>query len=292
MYDEILLPMDGSSEAEAAVVRALDLARIGDATVHILYVVDTSPEPPGLGSSARDELRNYSERRGRDMTQQVQKRADESGIAAVRTVSEGIPHRVITKYIEANDIDLVMMGTHGEAGRGEFLTGRATERVVALSDVPVMSVRVAPDVTVPTEGYAMYDDVVVATDGSDAAERAAEHGLGIAERYGADVHVVYVIDTTTYGLGDAPRSIVGLLKQGGQNAITDIETTARDRNLPVTTTVLRGVPEDEILSYADGVDADVITLGTRGRSAGPEHLLGSTTARLVGRSDIPVFTTS
>ncbi|MEF8814948.1 MAG: universal stress protein [Halovenus sp.] len=57
----------------------------------------------------------------------------------------------------------------------------------------------------------MDDYVVTPADGSDAADRAADHALGIAERYGADVHVIYVVDTTADGFEDAPRSVVGLL---------------------------------------------------------------------------------
>ncbi|MBX0297837.1 universal stress protein [Haloarcula nitratireducens] len=155
-----------------------------------------------------------------------------------------------------------------------------------------MAVRLAEDGIVPESGYGMYNHVVIPTDGSDASERAADRALGIAERYSADVHVIYVIDTTTYGFEDAPRSIVGLLKQGGQNAVEEIETNARDLNLPVTTEVLRGIPHEKILEYASGVDADVIAMGTRGRTADTDRLLGSTTARIVRRSDVPVLTTA
>lgn len=134
-----------------------------------------------------------------------------------------------------------------------------------------------------------YGDVLVPTDGSDLADPAADLALDIAEQYGADVHAVYVVDTTTYGSEDTPRSSIGLLKEGGANAV-EVVAEARDRNLPVTTDVVRGVPEAEILEYAAGVDADMIALGTRGRSATPNQVLGSITGRVLQQATMPVLT--
>jgi len=74
--------------------------------------------------------------------------------------------------------------------------------------------------------------VVIPTDGSDAAERAAEAALDIAEKYDAAVHTVYVLDTTIYDLEDVPRSIIGSLKEGGDNATETIADMARERDLP------------------------------------------------------------
>ncbi|SEP10672.1 Nucleotide-binding universal stress protein, UspA family [Halogranum amylolyticum] len=292
MYQNVLVPTDGSRGAEGAIARAFDLARIGDGTVHVLYVVDTGSEPSGLATTEREELRQRSEKRGRKATARIQERATELGLDTVRVVREGVPHRGILDYVADNDIDLVVMGTHGLAGTERSRLGSTTERVITLADVPVMAVRLAEDIDVPESGYGMYDHVVIPTDGSEAAERAATQALEIAERYGATVHVIYVVDTATYGFEDVPRSIVGLLKEGGQKAVDEIATDARDRNLPVTTDILRGVPHEAVLEYAERVDADVITMGTRGRTGDMDRLLGSTTARIVRRSDVPVLAIS
>jgi len=290
MYDDILIPTDGSRGSEAAIARAFDLARTGDATLHIVHVVDTSMEPRDLDAGERDELRRHAEQHGMEATGRIREQAADRGLDAVRAVLEGTPSRQILEYADENDLDLIVMGTHGRTGTERVRLGSTTERVIQFADVPVMAVRLSDDVAIPDSGYGMYDHVVIPTDGSDAAERAADHALTIAEHYGADVHVIYVVDTTTYGLEDASRSIVGLLKRGGQNAIDDIAAEARNRNLPVTTDVLRGVPHEKIIEYSTGVDADVIAMGTRGRTAGDDHLLGSTIARVVRRSDIPVLT--
>ena len=291
MYDDVLLPTDGSPGAEAAIARALDLARTGGSILHALYVVDTGPEPPGLAGEHRDTLRATAEGRGRQATALVRERAADLDLRTVREIREGVPYRQILEYAEEADVDLVVMGTHGRSSAEPARLGSTAERVLARADVPVLTVRLATgDEQPPRSGYGMYDEVVVATDGSDAAERAADHALGIAERYGADVHVVYVLDTSVYELADAERSIVGLLEGGGENAVERVATEARERNLPVETHVLRGAPARTVLDYADGVEADLLALGTRGLAGRGERFLGSTTRRVLGRADCPVLT--
>ncbi|RLM54004.1 universal stress protein [Halobellus sp. Atlit-31R] len=289
MYDDILVPTDGSTGAEQAVSRALDLARTSDATVHALFVVDTEAEPAGLTTENRDALRSHAEKRGREATARIVDRTAEMDLEAVRAIETGRSHETIREYVAANGIDLVVMGTHGRTGAERSRLGSTTQRVLTTVDVPVLSVRFSPE-PAPDSGYGMYDHVVIAADGSDAAERAAADGLAIAERYGADVHVAYVVDTTTYDFDDVPRSVVGLLKEAGENALAAVSAEARDRNLPVTSDLLRGVPHEELVEYAEGVDADLITMGTRGRSAESDGHLGSTTARVLGQSPVPVLT--
>lgn len=290
MYHDVLVPADGRPGTEGAVARALDLARTFDATVHALSVVDTGVEPRGLEAEEREELRGQLETRGREATVRIAERAAELGLEAARDVREGSPYRAILAYADEIGVDLIVMGTRGRTD-ADVRLGSTTERVIGLADEPVLAVPPRADAELPEPGYGAYDNVLLATDGSDPAGRVAEHGIRIAERYGADVYVVYVVDTSIYGLEDAPRSILGPLKQGGRTAVEEIAAEARDRNLPATTDVLRGVPEDALLEYADGVDADLLALGTRGRGANADPLLGSTTARLLRRTETPLLTT-
>lgn len=290
MYQTILLPTDGSAGAEEATARALDLARVTDTTVHVLSVIETGGPPPGLADADAETYRTQAEARARAATARIAKQAADLGLEGVREIRPGVPHEAIREYATEHDVDLIVMGTHGKTGGDHARLGSTTERVITLGDVPVMSMRLGGDVEALSEGYGMYDHVVIATDGSEEAEQAAEHGLEIAERYGADVHVIYVVDTTTYALEDAPRSIVGLLKEGGQQATETIVSDARDLNLPAEADVLRGQPDEEILDFADGVDADLLVLGTRGRATTSDRLLGSITARVLERAEMPVLT--
>ena len=289
MFTTILVPTDGSAGADVSIDHALELGQTYGATMHALYVVDTGAEPTGLAGDDRDALYAPSERAGREATIQITDQAEAHGLQAAREVREGVPHRTILEYADEQAVDMIVMGTHGRTGADRARLGSTTERVLALADVPVLSVRATDDGDTPAAS-GPYDRIVIPTDGSDAAERAAENALEIAEKYDADVHTVYVVDTTTYDLEDSPRSIIGLLKEGGQNATETIAEMARDRDLKATTEVRRGVPAEELLEYVSSVDVDLIAMGTRGRAIGSGRLLGSTTARVVRRSPVPVLT--
>ncbi|ELY54427.1 UspA domain-containing protein [Natronococcus amylolyticus DSM 10524] len=287
MYSTILLPIDDGGDADGVIDRTLEFARRFDATVHVLSVVETGAEPVGLDQQARDELRGRAEKRGRQATARVQERAAELDVETTRAVREGTPHELVLEYAENEGVDLIVMGTRTRDGPSVGL-GSTTERVVARADRPVIAVRLENDT--PGVDEISYDRVVIPTDGSDAAERAAERGLEFAEACGASVYVPYVVDTTSYDLEETSRSMVGLLKQGGQNAVEGVAEDARERGLSVKTDVLRGVPDEELLEYADGLEGDLIAMGTRGRGGATGDLLGSTTDRVLRRAHCPVLT--
>ncbi|WP_254529563.1 universal stress protein [Natrinema gelatinilyticum] len=152
MYTQILVPTDGSETAEAAVDHALDLADQYGATVHALYVVDTDSMSLTLGGEQLDrieqgqygemeEVREHADR----ATGYVTDRARERDLETVEHVSAGKPHSLIANYIEDNDIDLVVMGSHGRSGIRRALLGSVTERTLRSTHVPVLVVDVEND---------------------------------------------------------------------------------------------------------------------------------------------------
>ncbi|MFB6122935.1 MAG: universal stress protein [Haloferacaceae archaeon] len=140
MYDNVLVPTDGSECANAAVDHALTLAERFDATLHALYVVDvraTHHSAPELGM---EQIRESLEAQGEEATEYVASRARERGVNTVEAVEEGTPEDVIEEYVDTHDVDVVVMGTHGRTGLDRFLLGSVTERIVRTSDVPVLTV--------------------------------------------------------------------------------------------------------------------------------------------------------
>lgn len=287
MYDNVLVPTDGSSETEQAVGQGLGLARTFDATVHALYVTDESEFAAVPSVEAREQLRTAAEAVGRRATADVIEWAGALDLDTERELRQGTPAEEILAVVEERAIDLVVVGTHGRGGVGPDL-GSTTLRVVRAVDVPALTVRFregeAPD---PVRDDAVYDDILLATDGSAGAMAAAEHGLAIAEAYEARVHTLYVVDTSTYAYEDVPRSIVGLLKEGGTSVVAEIESMGQERDVEVETAVRRGVPSRELLDYADAHDIDLLTLGAHGRTS--EVHLGSTTERVIRAAERPTL---
>jgi nucleotide-binding universal stress UspA family protein len=146
MYDDILIPTDGSEEVETAIEHAFELAGTYGATVHALYVVDSSRGGAGLmgadTKSATSELRA----RGEDAVDTIASRGEEAGLTMKTEVREALPHEGILDYADDHDIDILVMSSRGRSGVSRFVFGSVTERVVRLSGRPVLVVsRETPD---------------------------------------------------------------------------------------------------------------------------------------------------
>lgn len=125
----------------------------------------------------------------------------------------------------------------------------------------------------------MYSNVLIPTDGSEAAERAIEQGLAIAEAFDATVHVCFVVDLAeNYPPSLATEPLVESLSAVGTEHVEAVAERAGD--LPVETAVLEGTTHERILEYAESADADLVVMGTHGRRGLERYLLGSVTERV------------
>jgi len=137
MYDRILVPTDGSDGTRGAVEHAIDLATTHDAALHTIYVVDTNV---GTDASVPGTL-GVLEQAGEAAIDEVIQQAKAAGVDTIEGVlAQGAPHQAILAYVDEHDIDLVVMGTHGRTGLDRYLLGSVTEKVVRLSDAPVLTV--------------------------------------------------------------------------------------------------------------------------------------------------------
>jgi len=137
MYETILVPTDGSDQADAALDHAVSLARENDATIHLLYVADTNRDSvTTVGGRVVDALEAEGER----VTSETSERLD-SDVEIVDTVETGDPVETILDYGEMVGADVIVMGTHGRSGLDRYLLGSTTERIVRLSSIPVLTVR-------------------------------------------------------------------------------------------------------------------------------------------------------
>lgn len=130
MYEAILVPTDGSPGTSAVIDHALAIAERFEATVHAVSVVkpDQSDEEPASAA-----------------VEQVEAAAERRNIPAVTALRHGIPHEELLSYATDQEIDLVVMGTHGRTGLNRYLLGSVTDRVLRFGDVPVLAVRLGTD---------------------------------------------------------------------------------------------------------------------------------------------------
>jgi nucleotide-binding universal stress UspA family protein len=138
MYEEILLPTDGSESMDVVADHAADVAARRDATVHVLYVIDDRSFltlQDGMQADVEDELRSE----GETATAAVADRLDDAGVTVRTAIRKGDPGDEILAYADASGIDLVVMGTHGDDYQRTML-GSVSQKVVTMADVPVLTV--------------------------------------------------------------------------------------------------------------------------------------------------------
>lgn len=283
VFDEILFPTDGGDGSTAALEHVLAVAATHDSTVHVVHVADTNqPSLTRLGGDVTDVL----EREGEDIVREAAERADRRGVATVAEVLQGDPYRTIVDYTGSRGIDLVVMPTRGRQGL-DHLLGSTTERVVRRSDVPVLTLR--PDEGVPEYPYR---DVLVPTDGSDAATAALRVGVGVATATGAALHVLSVPDTTSLGLDVRGGVRTEDLEENAHEVVEAATAFAEDAGVEsVSGTVESGTSVHRtVRSYVEEHGVDAVVLGTHGRTGLDRYVLGGVAEKLVRTSPVPVMT--
>ncbi|NIB99895.1 universal stress protein [Halobacterium sp. R2-5] len=139
---KILVPVDGSEQSKEALEYALE--QFKDADITAINVID----PIEAGYTAQATVPGYSEEwfeqakeSADELFEEAQETADEYGHGLDTTTEVGRPSRAIVDYADENDIDHIVMGSHGRSGVSRILLGSVAESVVRRSPVPVTIVR-------------------------------------------------------------------------------------------------------------------------------------------------------
>lgn len=136
----------------------------------------------------------------------------------------------------------------------------------------------------------MYNKILLPTDGSEDAEVAVEHAVSIAEKYDAELHVLYVADVRVDSTTNMWPNILEELEEVGEEATGEIVEQAEEAGVGAFAEVARGIPHNEINKYSRENNIDLIVMGTRGRTGVDRILLGSVTEKIIRTSETPVMT--
>ncbi|MFP8951427.1 universal stress protein [Natrialbaceae archaeon A-arb3/5] len=138
MYETILFPTDGSEHASAVADHAIDIAETRDATLHALSVVDDRAFLV-LDDDRVADVREDLQENAHEATDEAATRATEHGLDIETAVDTGNPAECIVDYADANDVDLIVMGTSGDEYENNVV-GSVSQRVVRTASVPVLTV--------------------------------------------------------------------------------------------------------------------------------------------------------
>lgn len=135
----------------------------------------------------------------------------------------------------------------------------------------------------------MYGTILHPTDGSDASRGAADHAIELAAAHGATLRLLYVVDVSALAADDYGTVLLDSLERSGQEALEALAERAEAAGVECVTAIETGTPHREILADAEASGADLVVMGTHGRTGLDRFLLGSVSGRVVRTAAVPVL---
>ncbi len=263
--ENLLVCTDGSPASEGAITGALALAQVCRSRIFILQILEYNLGFTGLAPEAviqwEQEVAAYLE--------EIKSRADALGVPAepmIRRADKA--YAAIVEEAQKLGADLVIMGRHGKHGFAKLLMGSVTERVIGLSPINVL--------VMPQKLPLPWEQVLIASDGSPYSEAAWEAALELIKRLEARLIGVSVAREE----GELPEA---------EAIVQKMLMRANRQGIPMEIRVSVGAPDDIIVQTALDKQANLIIVGSHGRTGLKRLLMGSVTARVIGQAPCPVL---
>lgn len=137
----------------------------------------------------------------------------------------------------------------------------------------------------------IYKKILIPFDGSGPSKKAAEHALNLAKDQNAEIVGLKAINLTGEVISPSDSlwdTISGDLQDKAKDILSELTALAEEKNVDITLELREGNPEREIVEFAEEWGADIIVMGTSGRSGFGRVLLGSTANRVIATAPCPV----
>lgn len=291
----ILLATDGSRWAKKAEAYACALAASWGATLTVMNVLEF---PPGLNPEYpvnRVYLGELMKQATKGLAE-VQARAAYRGIPVHTRIATGIPSEEVLAAAEAEDTDLIVVGTRGKTGLEHVVLGSTAERIIRTAPCPVLAVRPEGSAVEGQEAgecqAVALDRILVPVDFSDCSLDALEYAAVVGQRAQASVRLLHVLDPVSYGL-DFTLPHTAKREQAHEAAaarLKDLVSALTAAGLTADFELRGGLPSDSILEAVRSYPADLVVMGTHGRRGLSHAFCGSVAESVLRRGQSPVLT--
>ena len=282
--EKLLLSTDGSEFSEGAIREAIKLAKTCSSKLIAISVIETNPEyetiAPQLIEKAEKETRQHLE--------SVKERASKEGVDCEIIARQGEnAYKYVIEEAEKNKVEMIIMGRRGRKGIKRLMMGSETARVIGHAPCNVL--------VVPRAATINFNRILVATDGSKYSDMAVREAISIAKRRGSSLIAISVVPSE----GASPFDIVHteMMKETivekelklAECTIKDMKELSVKEGVSVTGLIFAGKPYDAIITTAKEKQADLIIVGSHGRTGIDRLLMGSVTERVIGLSECAVL---
>jgi nucleotide-binding universal stress UspA family protein len=293
MFDHILVPLDGSRLAEAALPAAVYLADKLGSSITLIHIIERNA-PEEVHSERHLTEVNEAKRYLRDLA----KRALPHGQQVrthVHTAEVTDVARSLVEHTQELEPDLIVMCTHGRSGARDWLFGSIAQQVVSMGKIPVLLVRPALEQPQPAFGLRQ---MLVPLDGKPVHSECIPMAADLARRCGATLRLVTVVPTLeTLGgthaaagkfLPAATRALLDLDQTSAETYLDEVASSLQP-DIAVSREVTRGDPAPGIVAEAVRLGVDLIVLATHGTVGTEAFWARSVPPKVSGHTRIPVL---
>lgn len=268
----ILVPTDFSEHAEDALKVAAQIAKKNNCEIFLLHMLELPSQMSDAisGGSGIPEVMLFI-KKANETFQKIKERPYLNGISVSETVHFERASDGILSFCKKNKIDLIIMGSHGSSGIEEMLIGSNTEKVVRLSDIPVLVIK--KDI-----GKFEARNLVFASDFSQEIKKPFKKMIEFAKIFDANLFLVMICTPNSF-----KTTLTAEKTMSAFIADFDIQNYSfhifNDVNV-----------ENGILNFSNTINADLIGLCTHGRTGLAHFFNGSISEDLVNHTVKPVIT--
>ena len=290
----LVVPLDGSQLAEAALPAAVDLARRFSVTITLLHVMERgAPRTVHGQRHLADQVAAETYLKG------IAERLAGKGLSVdyhVHPNPEGDVARSISEHSVELAAELVVMCTHGSGGLRDLLVGSIAQQVLRKGATAVLLIRPTPS------GEALPFEcrrLLVPLDGDPSHEVALPFAVEMARACNSEVHLLVVVPTLESIRGEQAAIAVltptatahALDLEEGQAAVYLSQTAARLQasGVAASATVRRGDPVRVVVEVADQIGADLVVAATHGRPGLDALWSGGVGSRVLARLKQPLL---
>lgn len=293
MITNILVPLDGSQLAEAALPGAIWFSQLFNAHVTLLHAIEHNAP-----TSVHGERHLTNEAEALDYLQSVASRFPPGTQVSFHVHTDEVSDvpRSIAMHASELSQDLVVMCSHGRSGLHQFIVGSIPQQVIALGSTPVLLIQPQRD---QQSLFAKVSRLLVAVDEDPEHSCGLQLAGQIARRSGAELYLLNVVPRLSSLKGEEgaaskllPGATRALLEIEQGEALTMLDERAaplREKGVRTAILVERGDPAEEIAKKAKDLDAQIIVLSSHGKHGMDAFWAGSVAPRVPTLTDLPLL---
>ncbi len=282
--ERILLSTDGSEYSEGAIRESIKLAKKCSGSLAAISVIETNAELETIAPRVTEQ----AERKARVHLDMIGEQARKSGVDCEPIIREGEDsYRYIVDEAAKRKSTMIIMGRRGRTGLQRIMIGSVTARVIGHAPCTVL--------VVPRAAEFACRRLLLAVDGSTYSDAAAAEAIAMTKQLGSRLTIITVVPSVSMSPMDIVSSqmqrdlIAEKEMREAERTVNKASEAAKSAGIHADSLIMGGKPPEAILQAAKEQQADLIVLGSHGKTGVEKLLMGSVAERVIVLAPCPVM---